>query len=116
MPRAARRDDDTVTIPRAEYEALVAAAEDAVDRAAIARGDAGFTTYVPLEVVDRILAGENKLRVFRKFRGMTLDALGAEIGVGKSYLSQIETGKRDGTARVLANCARVLGVTVDDLI
>jgi DNA-binding XRE family transcriptional regulator len=32
------------------------------------------------------------IRTFRKSRGMTLEALGKELGVSKGYLSQVESG------------------------
>jgi hypothetical protein len=34
----------------------------------------------------------------------------------RPYLSQIETGKRDGTAQTMKKLALALDVTVDDLI
>jgi len=36
--------------------------------------------------------------------------------ISKSYLSQIESGKRRGTAEVLAAIARALDLTLDDIV
>ena len=71
---------------------------------------------IPGEVTFAILDGENPVRVWRKHRGMTQEALAQEAGISKPYLSQIETGKRTGTAEVLVAIADALGITVDDVM
>ncbi len=80
------------------------------------RADAEGGESFPAEVLDRLLAGQNPIRVYRVHRGMTQGALAAAAGIHPVYLSQIETGKRTGSARTLAAIAEALGVTVDDLI
>lgn len=80
------------------------------------RADAEGGESFPAEVVDRLLAGQNPIRVYRDHRGMTQGALAAAAGIHPVYLSQIETGKRTGSAKTLAAIAEALGVTVDDLI
>ena len=52
---------------------------------------------IPGEVVKAILAGESPLRVWRKHRELTLDALAERVGVSKGYLSQVENLHKDGT-------------------
>ena len=84
--------------------------EELYDRAK-AEGGESF----PVDVVDRLLAGENPVRVYRNHRGMKQGDLAA-AGVHPVYLSQIETGRRTGSTRTLAAIAEALGVTVDDLI
>ena len=71
---------------------------------------------IPGEVTFAILDGENPVRVWRKHRGMTQQELAQVAGISKPYLSQIETGKRTGTAEVLVAIADALGITVDDLM
>ncbi len=80
------------------------------------RADAEGGESFPAEVVDRLLVNENPIRVYRDHRGMTQGALAAAAGIHPVYLSQIETGKRSGSAKTLAAIAETLGVTVDDLI
>jgi len=36
-------------------------------------------------------------------------------GIGKPYLSQLETGKRTGTTDVLASIAQALGVSLEQV-
>ncbi len=70
----------------------------------------------PIEVADRLLAGENAVKVFRDHRGMTRKQLAGASGINPLYLSQIERGVRTGSARTLSALAEALGVDVDDLI
>jgi DNA-binding Xre family transcriptional regulator len=109
-----------VVIPEAEYQALIEAAVDVADRQAV-RGfraalSNGEEELIPAEVVNRILDGENPVRVWRKHRGMTLAELAKKVGIGSAYLSQVETRKRDGTAVTLQRIAKELGISLNDLI
>ena len=70
----------------------------------------------PIEVADRLLAGEKAVRVYRDHRGMTQKQLARSAGINALYLSQIERGRRTGSARTLSALAEALGVDVDDLI
>ena len=70
----------------------------------------------PIDVADRLLAGENPIGVYRSYRNMTQQELAAESGINTAYLSQIETGRRTGSTRTVAAIARALNVAVDDLI
>lgn len=107
-------------LPEADYLALVEATEDASDREAVRRFRAavasGEEEMLPAEMVDRILAGESPVRVWREHRGLTAQALAEAAGLAQSYVSQIETGKRDGTVDTLVKLAGALGVLVDDLV
>lgn len=71
---------------------------------------------IPAEVINRILDGENPVKVWREFRGLVQKELAAKAGISKAYLSQIEIGKRTGRANVLKAIADALGVTIDELI
>lgn len=71
---------------------------------------------IPSEVTFAILDGENPIRVWRNYRTLTQQELADRAGISKPYLSQIETGKRTGTAEVLAAIANALGVTLDELM
>lgn len=110
----ARKAVETVTIPRAEYERLLRLAEDAEDRAALAAADPG--DGLDDAELDRLLAGESPLRVWRRKRGLTLAQLAARTGFGKSMLSQVETGGKTGSVELYRRCAEALAVDVDDLI
>ena len=99
---------------------MMPSVEDAADGEAVRRFRAalavGEEELLPAEFVDRLLSGDNPLRVWREYRGLTVKALSAEAGVASSYLSQIETGKRAGTVETLGRLAAILRTTIDDLV
>ncbi|WP_375460157.1 helix-turn-helix domain-containing protein [uncultured Enterovirga sp.] len=99
---------------------LLDAADDASDRAAVKdvqrRLASGEEELIPAALVDRILAGESRIRVWREHRGLTLKALAEKIGVGQPFLSQIETGKREGALETLRKIAAALSLTLDDFV
>ena len=112
--------DEMVVLPAAEYARMVEAGETAQDVAAfdeIARKFAsGEEELIPAGIVDRILAGENRVRVWREHRGLSVKALADKAGVTAAYLSQLETGKRDGTLGTYRKLAGALGVRLDELV
>jgi len=109
-----------VVLAEAEYQALVDAAAEAADVTAIRRFNerlaAGEEELLAAEMVGRILDGENLIRVWREHRGFSVKSLAEKAGIAPAYLSQIETGKRDGTVATIKKLADALGVTVDDLV
>ncbi|ACL60536.1 helix-turn-helix domain-containing protein [Methylobacterium nodulans] len=109
-----------VLLPEAEYQALVEAAEDNADRAAVAefrrKLAAGEEDLIPAEIVERLLGGENRIRVWREHRGLTAKALAEKAGIAQPFLSQIETGRREGTIDTLRKLAQALNLTLDDLV
>ena len=79
--------------------------------AAIEQGE----ELVASEIVYAILDGENPIRVWREYRGLTQQQLSEIAGISKPYLSQIESGKRTGTVEVLSAIAKALNLTLDDI-
>jgi len=106
-------------IPYKDYLRLVADAEMMRDvrdyDGALEAIEQGEET-IPSEIVYAILDGENPIRVWREYRGLTLEQLSHAAGISKPYLSQIETGKRTGTTDVLSAIANALDLTLDDIV
>lgn len=106
-------------IPEAEYRALVEAAEDNADRAAVAefrrKLAAGEEELIPDAVVDRLLSGDSRIKVWRQHRGLTMADLAARAGISQPSLSNIETGQRQASLETLRGLAEALSVTLDDL-
>jgi DNA-binding XRE family transcriptional regulator len=107
-------------LPYEEYQRLVEEAEMLQDiqdydeiKLAIA---SGTEELIPSKVTYALLDGENPIRVWREHRGLTQQQVAAEAGISKSYLSQLESRQRKGTTNVLAAIARVLNVSLDDLV
>jgi DNA-binding XRE family transcriptional regulator len=72
--------------------------------------------YVPAAVVDRIIAGENPVTVWREHRGLSVVALAKAVEISPPYLSQIEHSQRQPSLDVLRRLAHTLGVDIDDLV
>ena len=79
---------------------------------AIERGD---EELIPADVVNAILNGQNPVKVWREYRGLTQQQLADAVQISKPYLSQIETGKRTGTTDVLAAIARALDISLEQV-
>ena len=113
------RGERLAVIPEADYRRLAEAAEDLADISAGARAKKrlaqGRDELIPAEFADRILDGENPVRVWREFRGLTVKALAAKAGIRPAFLSQIETGAREGSVATLKALARALRLTLDDV-
>lgn len=71
---------------------------------------------VPGEVVNGILDGGSPLRVWRKYRGLTLASLARSVGVSRGYLSQIENGHKSGTLDLFRRLSGALDVSMDQLV
>ena len=93
---------------------MVLDAEDAAAYTEAVAQDDGFR--VPLSVVEAKLGGARPLRAWREHRELTLHELADAAGVSKPYVSQIESGKRTGTAATLKKLATALNVPADVLI
>lgn len=94
-----------------------------VDEADIARANkikrdiaAGDDEVVPADIVRRLVAGENKVKVWRSHRGLSGRDLAAAAGVSAPFISEIESGKKDGSVSVMKKIADVLKVDLDDLV
>lgn len=107
-------------LPRDEYEQLKKLASEAVEdrgtarlvsraREDIAQGDA----LLPKDVVDRLAAGHNPIRVLRDFREQTQAELAVRVGITQGYLSDLESGNRKGPLELHQKFARALDVPLD---
>jgi CelD/BcsL family acetyltransferase involved in cellulose biosynthesis len=114
------RRGEIAILPRKDYEALLAKAAEAEEDAGTARLVARARREVrvgapllPKQVVDRLADGENPVRVLREWRRETQMALTAKTGLGQGYISDIENGRRTGTAEALRRIAEALRVPLD---
>lgn len=112
--------EDMVILPRKEYEQLCEAVEDADDvrvyDAARRRLSAGEDEIIPGEFADRILDGENPVRIWREYRGLSIKALAEKAEISAAYLSQIEGGVREGSVRTMKALAMALNLDLTDLV
>ncbi len=104
-------------IPFADYLELAPEAaeaylsdEDLYDRA---RGD---DSRIPHAVIARIVGGDNKIAVYREWRGYSQLTLARAAGVSPGYISQIERDQRQPSHKLLARLATVLDLDPDHLV
>ena len=105
-----------VILPLTEYERLVDAADVAAADRVRADLAAGRDEMVPAAVVDRLLAGENRIRVWREHRGLSARELARRAGISGAYVSELESGRKNGRVEPLQRLAVALGVDLDDLV
>ncbi len=112
--------EDMVVLARADYEALVEAADMLDDVAAYDRFKEKFARgeeeLIPAEYVNRMSEGEHPIRVWRDFRRLSAKELAAVAGISATYLSEIESRKKEGSISALKKIARVLRVDIDELV
>ena len=110
-------------LARKEYEALAAKAQEADEDFGTARliararkEIAAGLPVIPKEVVDRIARGENALRALRQWRGKTQLYIAHKTNIGQGYISDLETGRREGTITALKKIAYVLKLPLDLIV
>jgi len=106
-------------VPIDDYRKLLADAEMLVDliaydaaKRALAEGS---EELIPATVVYRLLDGDNPLRVWREFRGLSSAQLATACGVSAAAISQLETGKRQPSVALLKKLAAALSVDLEQL-
>ena len=114
---------EVAILPRKDYELLIARAseadEDEGTARVVARARKELATGGPLfpkDIVDRLANGENPVRVLREWRDFTQMYLSFKTGLSQGYISDIENGRRTGTAAALRLIANVLKVPLDLLV
>lgn len=111
---------EVAILPRKEYEALAARAAEADENIGTARlvararkEIAAGAPLIPKATADRIANGENAVRALREWRGMTQLDVAGKTGIGQGYISDLENGRRNGTAAALKKLAEALNVPLD---
>jgi len=114
---------EVAILPKKDYELLVAKASEADEDAGSARivaqarkEIAGGGPLLPKDVVDRMTGGENPVRVLREWRDITQMQLSFKANLSQGHISDIENGRRTGTAAALRLIANVLKVPLDLLV
>lgn len=76
----------------------------------------GEEELIPEEVVYALLDGKNPIKVWREYRGLSQSQLAKAAGISIAYLSQLETGRRKGSTKVLSALAKILELSLDDVV
>ena len=79
--------------------------------------NAGKDSILPDEIMQELsLEQSNPIKIIRKYRGMTQDDLAQVAGLSRPYLTEIETGRKDGSIRSLKSIAKSLNVSLELLV
>lgn len=108
-----------VVVPADRFRVLRQAAQkthDFDELARLAQGDQSAADLTPAEVVRAIADGDHPVRAWRQHKNLKAVELARQAGISPAYLSEIETGKKDGTFKTMAAIAICLGVSLDDLV
>jgi DNA-binding XRE family transcriptional regulator len=70
----------------------------------------------PSQVADRLVGGENPIRVFREYRGLTQQQLAKTAKIARPYLAELEAGKKQGSVSVLKTIAAALKLDLEDIV
>ncbi len=103
-------------VPLDEFEQLVQDAETLRDIRAYDAAKRRREEAFPSEVAKRLVSGENPIRVFRDYRGLTQEQLARSIKMARPYLAELEAGRKEGSIPVLKVIAKVLKLPLTDIV
>ena len=104
-----------IVLPIKEYSQLIAICEELLDIQEMQKYLDNPEETFPIEIVLALANNENPIKVYREYRNLSQVKLAKEVDVSKQYISQLETGQRAGTTKVLKKIASVLKVDLDDI-
>ncbi len=67
-------------------------------------------------VVERLMDGDNAVRVYREMRGLSVEALAAKAGIVPEALADIEADRTEPGIRLTARLAELLHIDIDSLV
>lgn len=105
-----------VVLPIQEYHELLEKIQDFQDVQEVKNHMAEGGETFPMEVVLALAEGQNPIKVYREYRGISQTALANKVKVSKQYISQLEAGERHGTTKIIRNIARVLNLDLEDIV
>jgi len=104
-----------VVLPFAQYQDILEQLEDLLEDIEVQKRLAGDGENFPGELVFAICEGKNPVKAYREYRKLSQVELAEKVKVTKQYISQLETGERKGSIKVLRAIAKALSVDLDDL-
>jgi len=90
-----RKGKSFAVVPLKDFEQLKHDAQMLDDIRAYDSAKSRKEEAFPAQVADRLVDGENPIRVFREYRGLTQQQLAKAAGIARPYLAELEAGKKD---------------------
>jgi len=103
-------------LPIAEYRELLQRLEELEDIRDFRDYKNAPGESFPAEVVNRLVDGARPVKVWREYRNLTQKQLAEKTGVTIAHISQIESGKRECSVKLLKSLAAALEVDVEMLL
>ena len=103
-------------LPIAEYRRLLQRLEELEEIKDFRDYKRSPAESFPAAVVNRLLDREIPVKVWREYRGLTQGQLAERTGVTVAHISQIESGKRECSVKLLKALAAALDVDVEMLL
>jgi|FLOH01.1.fsa_nt_gi DNA-binding Xre family transcriptional regulator len=107
-------------VPMDEYMLMNSLKEDYDDVLRIAKAKQeiaqGQDELIPLEIMERLMSDESKLKVWREYRKLTPKDLSEKSGVSVSVISKIENNKQSIDLIKMRKFVAVLNLDYDDLL
>ena len=104
-----------VVIALKEYQRLLEVAEMEQDIRDFDQIISNDDEILPATLVERLCGVDNKLLVWREYRGLSQAQLAETVGVSKPYISMLETNQKTPSIKTLKAIANALSVDLDDL-
>ena len=104
-----------VVVPLKDFEQLRHDAEMLDDVRAYDAAKARKEEAFPSGLADRLVGGENPIRVFREHRGLSQERLAKAAKIARPYLAELESGRKQGSVAVLKRIALALGLELGDI-
>jgi DNA-binding XRE family transcriptional regulator len=103
-------------LPFEEYETLLQRLDELEDAHDLQEYRANPGESFPAAFADRLLEGENPIKLWREYRGMTQGGLAEKVKVTVAHISQIESGKRECSVKLLRALSKTLAVDMELLL
>jgi DNA-binding XRE family transcriptional regulator len=99
-----------VMIPFHEYRAME-------KNGAFGDGTADMSDALPNDLVKKLQStNDHPIKTIRKHQGLTQQVLAEKADISRPFLTEIETGKKNGSIKALKQIAAALCVSVDTLV
>ena len=119
METITRGGKEFVIVPVKKYQKLIDDAEMLADvgayDAAKRHLERGEDEVIPFAIVERRVAGESPVKIWREYRGLTQEGLAKASGASRAMIAAIEAGHKRGGIATLKKLATALDVSLDNL-
>lgn len=103
-------------LPFEEYEMLLQRLDDLEDTHDLREYRANPGESFPEALAERLIGGENPIKLLREYRGMTQGGLAEKVKVTVAHISQIESGKRECSVKLLRALSKALDIDMELLL